>query len=155
MKLFVRIDDRLLHGQVLEAWVPYLIAHSVLVASDEIAGAGLQSALIKACHIKDVDVTVMGVEEALKVIVSDGRTHMTMLVIVGSLTDAMRLYEGGARFDSLNIGNVHHRGGGRVVTPSVELDSEDEDIIKRLRSAGVEVEIRTLPSRPSVRYDAG
>jgi mannose/fructose/N-acetylgalactosamine-specific phosphotransferase system component IIB len=65
-----------------------------------------------------------------------------IILIVGNLADAMRVYELGIRFTTLNLGNIHHEESGRKITPSVIVNREDEAIIGKFRSLGVSIEIR-------------
>ncbi|MBI5599314.1 MAG: PTS sugar transporter subunit IIB [Deltaproteobacteria bacterium] len=156
MILLVRVDDRLLHGQVIGAWVPFLRANLLVVASDEAAGDAMRASVMSACGDEGLKVTVRTIKE-----LSGGRGEEDFaaergIVVVGDLRDAMRLYEGGFRFTSLNIGNVHHHNGsGRKVTSSVMLSGEDEDIIERLEGLGVGIDIRSLPSAEPAVYKKG
>ena len=58
-----------------------------------------------------------------------------IILIVGDLKDALRIYAGGIRFTALNIGNIHHENGRRI-TPYVIVDGADEDILRRFRQMG-------------------
>ena len=75
-----------------------------------------------------------------------------VIVLVSRLRDAMRLYEGGLHFTELNIGNLHHGGEGRMLTKSVYVDKEDEEIINRFMGLGIAIEIRAVPYEQVVNY---
>jgi mannose/fructose/N-acetylgalactosamine-specific phosphotransferase system component IIB len=64
----------------------------------------------------------------------------------------MRLYEGGVPFTSINIGNLHHLGDARMITKSVYVDKEDEEIIDRFMGLGIAIEIRAVPYEKVVSY---
>jgi len=64
----------------------------------------------------------------------------------------MRLYEGGFRFSSLNIGNVHHGDGGRKISLSVILNGEDEKLMERFESLGVKIDVRDVPTAEPVPH---
>jgi PTS system mannose-specific IIB component len=150
MVILVRVDDRLLHGQIICSWVPYLKADSLIVCSDEAASDKLLSGIMSECasdglsvHVDKVDDAVRRMREA-----DNGRT----ILVVGALKDAVRVYDAGLTFSSLNIGNVHHEENGRRITQSVILDNEDEAIIQRLGERGVKIDIRDVPTREAVEY---
>lgn len=155
MILLVRVDDRLLHGQILCAWVPFVKADLLVVISDEARGDEIKTAVMSACAEEGLKVIVRGVKEAVseneRGVFKDARG----LIVVNDLADAMRLYEGGLRFASLNIGNVHHSEGGRKLSRSVALNRTDEEIIERFSSLGVEIDIRDLPTAMPVAYERG
>lgn len=151
MVKLIRVDDRLLHGQIICAWVPFIKADSLVVASDEAAKDSLVSEIIEACGQSCLDVHVKSVEDAVK-FVNGGRTQEVILV-VGDLKDAMKLYKAGLKFTSLNIGNIHHEDNGRKVTPSVIVNSEDESIIESFEGLGVEIDIRDVPGSEPTAYE--
>ncbi|MBI5561999.1 MAG: PTS sugar transporter subunit IIB [Deltaproteobacteria bacterium] len=156
MIILVRVDDRLLHGQIICSWVPHLKADTLIVASDDAAADELTSRIMEACSCKELYVTVMKVEDAVRRVHSiAGNGEGRVILIVGRVKDAMKLYESGIRFDALNLGNVHHDGGGRAVAASVILNHEDEECIERFASLGVAIDIRDVPTREPVEYRCG
>lgn len=155
MVIMVRVDDRLLHGQIICSWVPHTKADSLVVASDEAAGDDLVKEIISSCAHKDLDVEVVGVEEAVSEVLEGCFDKSKVIIIVGNLQDAMRLYEDGMRFTTLNIGNLHHEQDGHMITPSVIVNPRDEEIIERFMSIGVEIDIRAVPRSPAVTFVPG
>ncbi len=150
----VRVDDRLLHGQIICAWVPHLGANYLIVASDEAAGNSLASDIIGSCARKDLSIDVKRIDDvAGDPAVDGGRAHKVIL-IVADLTDAMRLYDNGLKFKALNIGNIHHDDGGRAVTSAVILNRDDDEIIEKFLSLGVSIDIRDVPASASCKYRA-
>jgi len=146
MVTMVRVDDRLLHGQIICSWVPDIKAELLVVASDEAAGDELTREILCSCAHKDLKVLVLGVAETAVEVRSGAFKGMRAIIIVGDLADAMRLYRGGMRFSSLNIGNIHHERKGRKLTPSVIVDPDDEVIMSEFQSLGVEIDIRAVPA---------
>ncbi|MBI5560202.1 MAG: PTS sugar transporter subunit IIB [Deltaproteobacteria bacterium] len=153
MILLVRVDDRLLHGQVLCAWVPHTGADLLVVVSDEAREDTLRTAVMDACGEDGLKVIVRGIKEVLRENEQGDFKDFRGMLVVNDLRDALMLYEGGLRFASLNIGNVHHNDGGRKVSRSVILSRGDEEIIERLFSLGVEIDIRDMPAASPVPYE--
>ncbi len=150
MLTLVRVDDRLLHGQIICAWVPFVKADSLVVASDEAAGDTLISEIIESCGCKSLSVNVKNIDDAVKCVKRTDKERV--ILIVGNLADAMRVYEQGLRFTTLNLGNIHHEDSGRKITPSVIVNREDEEIIGKFRSLGVSIEIRDVPASSASPY---
>lgn len=150
----VRVDDRLLHGQIICAWVPHVEANALIVASDEVASNGLVREIMGACACEELKVTVLKVDDAVEKIKKDGDNHDRVILVFGSLADAMRFYEHGVKFMALNIGNIHHVEHGRKIAPSVIVDEQDEDIMERFVALGVAIDIRDVPASASVRFCA-
>lgn len=154
MVILVRVDDRLLHGQVICSWVPFIKADSLVVASDEAASDMLVSEIISACGCDGLGVYVKSVADAVRCLGGDkGGEFGRVMLVVGELKDAMRLFELGMKFTSINLGNIHHDDdGGRMITPSIIVNREDEEILRRLRSLGVGIEIRDVPRNEPREY---
>ncbi len=153
MILLVRVDDRLLHGQLLCSWIPFMKADMLVVVSDEVAKDSFKSAIIRECGEEGLNVVVKGVSEVVRDANCGDFRNVRAILVVRTLKDAMRLYEEGLTFSSLNIGNIHHGDGdGRMLCPSVILNKEDEEIIEKLKALGVKIDIRDLPTRTPVPY---
>lgn len=139
-----------MHGQIICAWVPFLKADSLVVASDEAAGDSLVSEIIESCGCKGLEVSVKKIADAVACLSASDKERV--ILIVGNLEDALRLWEEGARFKTLNLGNIHHEENGRKITPSVIVNPEDEKVIEKFREMGVQVEIRDVPASSSSPY---
>lgn len=151
MVILIRVDDRLLHGQIICAWVPFTGADALIVASDEAASDSLVSDIISACGCKGLDVHVKSVADTLKYIGSNPDSEK-ILLIVGELNDAMRLYEDGMKFTSINLGNIHHEDNGRKITPSIIINEEDERVLERFEELGVSIDIRDVPKGEAIAF---
>lgn len=152
MFVFLRVDDRLLHGQIICAWVPVVRADTLVVASDEAASDTLASDIMCSCAYKGLNVYVLTVKEALEYVCAASNTDERIILIVAEIKDALRLNEGGLQFRSVNIGNVHHDEDGRCITPSVIINAADELILKKLASNGVTIDIRDVPATSPAEF---
>lgn len=154
--VLVRVDDRLVHGQIVEAWAPFCRATSIVVVSDEANKNRIQKIAIESCSSNVLAIKVEGMEELLgdkepnrpssQNIFCGNKNPDRVIVIFATLKDLMQAYNKGLRFSHLNIGNIHHSGNGRKLTPSVYLDKDDEDILQKFLRLGVEIDIRAVPS---------
>lgn len=147
----VRIDNRLIHGQIIEAWLPYTGAKTIVVANDDLADDILQQEIMSLAIPQTISSVFVGVNdlgEALR-----GVDPSDVLVLFSSCGDARRAFETGFSFDLLNIGNVHYTPGKRQISPSVALSDEDEACLRLLSRKGVELDFRCVPNDPiQVRF---
>jgi mannose/fructose/N-acetylgalactosamine-specific phosphotransferase system component IIB len=144
----IRVDNRLVHGQVLEAWLPALDAHGILVADDEAASNVLaRSAMALAIPPKAL-FQVEKVAAAAELLRPGGRgaPGVRTLLLVRDVRDAVALRELGVPIPRLNVGNIHFANGRRQVAPSVYLDAGEMEALARLAAGGTEVEVRAVPS---------
>jgi N-acetylgalactosamine PTS system EIIB component len=143
----VRVDNRLLHGQILEAWIPRLGVTEVVVADDEVAGSELARAAMTLCVPPDLPVRVLAVRDVPWVeLAADEAVVLVLLRDVAALVGARAGGLSPTLAPRVNLGNVHFGPGRRPVTPSVFLAAPELDALRDLAAAGFELEARAIPS---------
>ncbi|MCG6534110.1 MAG: PTS sugar transporter subunit IIB [Syntrophales bacterium LBB04] len=145
----VRVDNRLVHGQILEAWVPFIKASCIVVADDEVAGDYFRETVIRMAVPREVELIISGVEEfARNYTYSRGQGKKT-IVLFSSIDDAVKAFSLGFRFEQLNLGNIHHaqseENGARCSSCVFLNDSDVKNIVSMMDSSGVQVELRRVP----------
>jgi mannose/fructose/N-acetylgalactosamine-specific phosphotransferase system component IIB len=156
----VRVDNRLIHGQVVEAWLPQLKVSRVAVADDEAAQSPLIRAAMGLAVQSSIDVLIQPLKEvAYPLLSSDAKRT---LVLVRDVAGVMEATARGLALGQLNLGNVHFATGRKQVSPSVFLSRAELDELQALAKSGVDVEARGVPSdRPIplaemlLRYEKG
>ena len=146
----VRVDNRLVHGQVLEAWLPKLGAQGILVADDEAAGNMLARSAMALAIPPGVKFEVLRVRAAAEALRAGGRGPQAArtLLLLRDVRDAETLKDAGMPIPQLNVGNVHFSNGRRQVSPSVFLDANEIAALGRLAASGTRVEVRAVPTEP-------
>jgi PTS system mannose-specific IIB component len=145
----VRVDNRLLHGQILETWIPRLGIGEVVVADDEAAGSDLAQAAMTLCVPPDLPVRVVGPANVpWAALAASPRRVLVLVRDVASLGAARAAGLTPALARSVNLGNVHFGPGRRPVTPSVFLAGAEVETLRALAAAGFDVEARAIPSEP-------
>jgi PTS system mannose-specific IIB component len=145
----VRVDNRLLHGQILEAWIPRLGVREVVIADDEAAADPLARAAMTLCVPPDLPARVVAVKDVPWRELA-AAPH-GVLVLVRDVAALARARDGGLSPDvarRVNLGNVHFAAGRRPVTPSVFLAGAEIETLRALAAAGFEVEARAIPAEP-------
>ena len=149
MILLVRIDNRLLHGQILETWAPRLHIGRVVVADDEAAASPLARCAMTLCLPPELRAEVQPVADVdFKDLAASPVPTLLLLRDVAALARAV---ERGLTPDlarRINLGNVHYAPGRRPVTPSVYLDAGEVQKLQELAALGFEVEARAVPTDP-------
>src|SRR4051812_12186888 len=103
----VRIDDRLVHGQVVEGWLRSLRVNHVVVASDAVASDETQMALYSLAVPYGVQLSCLHMSEAAKAWKNGDWEKDKILVLVSNPRDILRLVEEGAAVRSVNVGGLH------------------------------------------------
>ena len=139
-----RLDDRLLHGQVVENWIEALHPDLVLVASDLAAADDFTRELYAAALPPAVALAVEPLAQAAaRVRAASGR----VLVIAGSAADALALVRDGIGVTRIVVGGIHHAAGKDRLLDFVYLDAADRTALRALAAAGVALIAQDVPSR--------
>jgi len=150
----VRVDNRLLHGQVLETWIPKLGVTAVVVADDEAARSPLAQAAMTLCCPADVPVRVLPMAQAdFTALAAEPGQVLVLVRDVAGLAAAVTRGLAPALAPRLNLGNVHFAAGRRPVSPSVFLTEAELKDLGTLAAMGFEVEARAIPSDPPAGLD--
>jgi mannose/fructose/N-acetylgalactosamine-specific phosphotransferase system component IIB len=151
----VRVDNRLVHGQVLEAWLPALDANGLLIADDEAAANVLARSAMALAIPSRVKFEVLRVQAAAEVLRPGGRGPLSArtLVLLRDVRDAAALHAAGVPLPKLNLGNVHYAAGRKQVSPSIFLDAAELEALGRLAQQGTQVEARAVPSETALSLE--
>ena len=141
-----RIDDRLIHGHVVEAWVPHLKTDEIVVVSDEIASDPTRRMIMRFSTPEGVGLKIFGLEEAFKYL-SGTPAAGNILVLLPGLKEAADMISRGLKIRSLNIGGMHYSAGKNFsIGKAIFLSEADRGYLKFISGAGVELEGRGVPT---------
>lgn len=143
MELY-RVDNRLVHGQVLEAWVPRVGAQAILVVDDTASDDPFQKCVLEAMGQGVLHICVSDSRSAAESLKNEMKGK-NVIVLFKSVGQAVAAYNAGLRFEKLNLGNIHPAPGSKPLTPSVNLTGEDEVLLDTLIKAGVKIDARAVP----------
>jgi mannose/fructose/N-acetylgalactosamine-specific phosphotransferase system component IIB len=149
----VRVDNRLVHGQILEAWVPFLHASCIVVVDDRVASDYYCETVIRMAVPREVEVVICGTREFAETHSFHQGSGQKTIVLFSNISDALAVYRLGYRFDKLNIGNVYNENCQLCCTPSVLLSDVDIRDISTLHGEGVKIELRRVPREKPVDFD--
>lgn len=150
---WTRVDNRLIHGQVVEAWVPFVGARNIIVGNDELALDELQQEIMSLAIPRAVESYFLPIDKLPGDKRLTGPQRDTTLLLFSTCLDVRRAVERGLKLPLLNIGNLHYSNGKRQLSPSVSLGPEDESCLRFLLEKGVELDFRCVPNDPvTVRF---
>lgn len=150
MNPFYRVDNRLVHGQIIATWMPYLRLRRFIVVSDSVADNTLQKTMFRMAIPQEITFQALHLGEGARFLSDRGYGSDRTMVLLESVADAVRLFHSGHPFSDLNIGNVHHGPGRKRFTNAVYLSDEELDLLDGLMKKGCRVEIRSLPTESPI-----
>lgn len=146
----VRVDDRLIHGQITVGWVPYLHADRVAVVNDRIASNPVLTAIVRAGATEGVKIDVVSPKDVARLSAAGDFDNGRVVVLFESLGDVLEALKEGLEIETVNLGGVRGDGEGVRLGDAVFLTKDDSRIIGELSRLGVKVEMRLMPRDRSV-----
>ena len=135
----IRIDDRLIHGQVAAFWTNSLSISRIMVVNDEVAVDEMQKSLLRMVAPASVR-TSAGKYEGQRV-----------LLIVKNPKDIWELKQAGLDITSFNVGNMAAKEGTRSIKRSVNVTDTDVEYFNKLLDAGVDISAIMVPDDPDCK----
>ena len=140
----VRIDDRLIHGQVATVWTKSTNVNRILVISDAVAHDTLRKALLVQAAPPGVKVNVITVDKMIEAFADARFDTLKVMLLFTNPEDVKRVVEGNVVFNSVNIGGMSFTSGKRMITNAVAVNKEDIAAFKYLHDQGIKLEIRKV-----------
>jgi mannose/fructose/N-acetylgalactosamine-specific phosphotransferase system component IIB len=141
--LLYRVDDRLIHGQVVLGWGRRLGPSTIVVVDDRIAGDAWERELLASAAPCEMSAEFLTIAEAARSL-ADGGPDVPSFVLLETPAAALRLAEAGFVIPELNLGGLH-REGGLQVTPFLFLLPSDLDALRKLSGRGTRIYAQDLP----------
>jgi len=148
--ILTRIDNRLIHGQVLEAWVPTVNANCIVVANDKIATSAMQKLLMEASVPKGIKVIISAINDVSDILASEELSNTRILLLFATSSDALRAYRLGVEYEKLNLGNMHAGTGKIKYSCTIALDPDDVENLTLIESFGVSIFSQCVPADKEV-----
>jgi mannose/fructose/N-acetylgalactosamine-specific phosphotransferase system component IIB len=153
--LWVRVDDRLIHGQVTVAWRRYLGYRAIWVVDDGVAADVDLRAVLRLASPPGVQVDVLSVAQALQRLRQGvGGGEDGVLLLLRGLQAAQDLLAGGAALSQVNVGNLAWTPGALRVVRSIALTAGDVDALDGLAAQGAQITFQPTPDDPALAWAA-
>ncbi|MDF1580845.1 MAG: PTS sugar transporter subunit IIB [Desulfuromonadales bacterium] len=148
--VLARIDSRLIHGQVLEAWVPYCKATCIVVANNEISP--VQKIVMQAAVPSKMHVYIDKISEIAEQFYHGKFADERVLLLFSSSHDALEACRLGIPVTRLNLGNMHAGPGKLRYTSTIAMNAEDIDNFQHLTESGVSISVQSVPANRETRF---
>lgn len=149
----VRVDDRLIHGQVVVGWTRALGATRIIVVDDALRGEPWEQELYALGVPPGIDVLFASVAEAAPQMAAWGADERATIVLVPDVATVMRLAEGAGPLRAVNLGGIHDAAGRTERLTYVYLSSDEADQLCRLAASGIDVRAQDVPGGRAVTLD--
>lgn len=150
----MRIDDRLIHGQVATSWAKAVKCEAIFAVSDEVAQDELRKNLLLQIAPEHLKAYVISVDKAIKVYHNPKYASRHVLWLVTKPADVVRLIEGGVKIDKVNVGGMTYKEGNKLLSDAVTVGQADVAAFRKLLDLGVDLSMQKVASNPKVNLTA-
>lgn len=154
MILKLRIDDRLLHGQVAYSWKSALGYNAIVIASDEAANDEMRKTTLKLCCPDGVKLATRTTQDAVVLLKNPKLEKMKVFVICPNPKTAYELLMKIDEKPIVNIGGMQSYEGKQLFSKAVYVDQSDVDYLDKIKDAGYQLEVQEVPSTALHDYDS-
>ncbi|HEY3343213.1 MAG TPA: PTS sugar transporter subunit IIB [Anaerolineae bacterium] len=141
----IRIDDRLIHGQVMAVWVRTLGVTHILVIDDATAADPFSRQVMQLAMPPTITLTISSIADAAGHLSRVAADTARTLVLLGSVAAASAVYQR-YPFKELNVGGVGMSGGRKLIWRSIAASANEMAQLHALRDAGVYVYLQMIPA---------
>ena len=142
-----RIDDRLVHGQVMTSWSKATAANKFMVVDDEVSNDGLMKTVLKGVVPSNIKLGVFSIQKAKDRLVKGFKEDDRVILLVRTPLTILSLENEGIIFPQLNIGT---RSDRETLWRNIAVTTEERAALKKIISNGTEVFIQITADDPKV-----
>lgn len=150
----VRVDDRLIHGQVVAVWLRAVGAHRIVIVDDKTAQDEFLRDLVVLAAPQGVQVEVIGVADGAARVLELASTSEDSFILLRSPVIALQLRRAGVPFDVLNVGGMGSGPGRRSLYKNISANDEELAAMRELEKLGTRVELRIVADDRPVPFSS-
>ncbi len=148
----IRIDDRLIHGQVIAVWCRHQKFTRITIVDDGVARDDFMQQVLSLAAPPGLQVNVLSIADAVKFFGQDIPEHRTTMILLKSPQSAKRLLDEGLPFKALNVGGIGSGPGRKNIFKNIAVSAEEITILKYLAGQGVKITLLTVPGEQSKEF---
>ena len=142
----LRVDHRLLHGQVVFSWCGQLNPNCILIANDAAATDDVRKAALRLGKPNNAKLVIKTVDDSIAAI-NEGKTDKySLMIVTGNVKDAVRLARETTQIKSINLGGTKSAPDRHALSHTVYVSDEEEKLLHEAAAEGIEVFIQAVPS---------
>ena len=141
--VWTRIDDRLIHGQVMTQWIQYTGANEVLIIDDAVAKDSFLQMVMKSSVPGKINLRIYSTKDAIGYVNEDaGNEKIIILVKTPEVLD--QITDAGVKLESVNVGGIGAKAGRKPLFKNISVSEEEKEAFRRLLQKGVQVFLRVI-----------
>lgn len=149
--VLTRIDDRLIHGQVMTSWLNYTSATKIMVVDDKSAEDPFLKTVLKNAVPKNVGLGVFSAKAAAQRLLGKGFSETDRVILLVKYPETIvKMMELGVSFDCVNIGGMGAAKGREKFYKNISASEEEKIMLKKIMNSGCKLEIQIIAEDQAV-----
>ena len=141
----VRIDGRLIHGQVANLWTTKLGVTRIMVIDDKVAASDIEKSGLKLARPAGIDLSALSEKVAADHIKRGGYDSQKVFIVVKRPQVLLDLVNDGVKLETINVGNMSQTDGTTQITNSINVGQDDCNAFKALHEKGIKITQQMVP----------
>jgi mannose/fructose/N-acetylgalactosamine-specific phosphotransferase system component IIB len=147
----IRIDDRLIHGQVIAVWCRQRNFKRIIILDDGVAADKFMQQVLRLAAPPGLEVGAFAIEPSIEMLDALPNKESVML-LMKTPKSAKKLYDAGLQYKELNIGGIGMGPGRKSVFKNTAMSDEEITILKDLNGKGVKITLLSVPGEKSKAF---
>lgn len=146
--VLARIDDRLIHGQVMTAWLQYTGGNHIVIVDDATASDEFTKSIMSMAVPNGIKLSILGVEDGAKLLAEIPDGHK-IIVLAKEPQTYLKLIEQGVHFDEIIIGGMGARKDRKTFHKNISASDEEKETFRGIIRHNVKMKIHVIPDQGS------
>lgn len=148
----VRLDFRLIHGQVIAKWFGQIMGNEIVIIDDDLSQDSFMASIYEMSAPVDSKVHVYSVEDAVKKVEDGTFASGKVLILFKNVDQVFKAVEKGFKIDELQIGGLGSAPGRINVYGPITLDDHDASLLKKIADQGTNIYLQQVPEEAKMTF---
>ncbi len=149
----LRIDDRLIHGQVAVSWTSFLGADTIVVANDNAINDKVMQMAFNMAKPPQATLSIKSLKGAAAVINNPKYEERTIFVVTASTEDALYLADNCKSIANICLGGIRQAPGKKRIERQVYLNDADIQAVRKIHELGRNVYLQAVPTEKKLSFE--
>ncbi|GAA2916962.1 PTS sugar transporter subunit IIB [Enterococcus pseudoavium] len=146
--VLARIDDRLIHGQVMTAWVQFTSGNHIVIVDDATAGDEFTKSIMSMAVPNGIKLSILGVDDGAELLANVPDGHK-IIVLAKEPQTYLSLIEKGVKFNEIIIGGMGARKDRKTFHKNISASEEEKETFRKIVGNDVKMKIHVIPDQGS------
>lgn len=143
--VLLRIDDRLIHGQIVTTWMKEVKSNVIIIANDALSKDEFTKKMITLAAPPYTKVVVNDLKRTAEEMKNGKYDNYRVLMLVKTVEDVVVLYENGLEFNELNVGGMGAKANTKVIYRNISATDRQMQLLEDLKKKKVKIEFKIVP----------